>query len=78
MKVKRMIKAHASENVIENRDNILINKQTLINTKIIWSECRFCTKENNSSDIETLEKWEAEYFETCGNIFDNPELLEVV
>ncbi len=32
IKVKKIIKAHASENVIENRDNILINKQTLINT----------------------------------------------
>lgn len=32
IKVKKIIKAHASENVIENRDNILINKQTLIST----------------------------------------------
>lgn len=47
-------------------------------TKIIWSECRFCAKENHSSDVETLKKWDGEYFEVCGNIFDNPELLEVV
>ena len=61
-----ILKAHLDENYPED----------ITYTKIIWSECRFCTKENNSSDIEMLGKWDAEYFETCGNIFDNPELLE--
>lgn len=51
--------------------------QDITYAKIIWSECRFCINENHSSNIETLEKWDAEYFEVCGNIFDNPELLEV-
>lgn len=45
--------------------------------KIAWSEGRFCTNENCSDDIETFEKWDADHFEACGNIFDNPELLEV-
>ena len=51
--------------------------QDITYSKIIWSECRFCINENHSSNIETLEKRDAEYFEVCGNIFDNPDLLEV-
>ena len=27
---------------------------------------------------EREDEWDGEYFEVCGNIFDNPELLEVV
>lgn len=46
-------------------------------TRILWNETGFCTNENHSRDIETFEKWDAEHFEVCGNIFDNPELLEV-
>ena len=45
--------------------------------KILWNECRFCVNENYSTDIWTLEEWDAEHFQVCGNIFDNPELLEV-
>lgn len=45
--------------------------------KILWSECRFCTNENYSTDIDALKKWDAEHFQVCGNIFDNAELLEV-
>lgn len=45
--------------------------------KILWNECRFCINENYSTDIETLEKWDAEHFQVCGNVFDNAELLEV-
>lgn len=63
-----ILKAHLDE----------IYPEDITYTKIIWSECRFCTKENYSSDVETLKKWDGEYFEVCGNIFDNPELLEVV
>lgn len=63
-----ILKAHLDENYPED----------ITYTKIIWSECRFCAKENHSSDVETLKKWDGEYFEVCGNIFDNPELLEVV
>lgn len=45
--------------------------------KILWNECGFCINENYSTAIETLEKRDAEYFQVCGNIFDNAELLEV-
>ncbi len=62
-----ILKAHLDES----------SPQDITYAKIIWSECRFCINENHSSNIETLEKWDAEYFEVCGNIFDNPELLEV-
>ena len=44
--------------------------------KIFWNECRFCANENYSTDIWTLEKWDAEHFQVCGNIFDNADLLE--
>lgn len=46
-------------------------------TRILWNETGFCTNENHSRGIETFGKWDAEHFEVCGNIFDNPELLEV-
>lgn len=45
--------------------------------KILWNEYGFCVHENYSTDIEALEKWDAEHFQVCGNIFDNAELLEV-
>ena len=45
--------------------------------KILWNECGFCVNENYSTDIRTLEKWDAEHFQVCGNIFDNADLLEV-
>ena len=45
--------------------------------KILWNECRFCVNENYSTDIDALEKWDAEHFQVCGNIFDNADLLEV-
>lgn len=45
--------------------------------KILWNEYRFCVNENYSTDILTLEKWDAEHFQVCGNIFDNADLLDV-
>lgn len=62
-----ILKAHLDESYPED----------ITYTKILWNECRFCTNENYSMDIETLGKWDAEHFQVCGNIFDNPELLEV-
>lgn len=62
-----ILKAHLDKNY----------PQDITYTKIIWNECRFCTNENHSIDIETLEKWDAEHYEVCGNVFDNPDLLEV-
>ena len=46
-------------------------------TRILWNKTGFYSNENHSRDIETFGKWDAEHFEVCGNIFDNPELLEV-
>lgn len=47
------------------------------NTLTDLNNCGFCVNENYSTDIWTLEKWDAEHFQVCGNIFDNPDLLEV-
>lgn len=46
-------------------------------TRVVWNNNGFCTKEQGSEDISPLDKFDQEYFEVCGNIFDNPELLEV-
>ena len=45
--------------------------------RAVWNNNGFCTKEQGSEDISPLDKFDQEYFEVCGNIFDNPELLEV-
>lgn len=46
-------------------------------TRVVWDNNGFCTKEQGSEDIPPLDKFDQEHFEVCGNIFDNPELLEV-
>lgn len=45
-------------------------------TRVLWHNNGFCTKENHSIDIEPIDKFDQIHFEVCGNIFDNPELLE--
>ena len=44
-------------------------------TRVVWDNNGFCTKEQGSEDIQPLDKFDQEYFEVCGNLFDNPELL---
>ena len=44
--------------------------------RILWCGNGFCSIENGSEDITPIDKFDREYFEVCGNIFDNPELLE--
>ena len=44
--------------------------------RIMWRENGFCSIENGSEDITPINKFDREHFEVCGNIFDNPELLE--
>ena len=44
--------------------------------RVVWNNNGFCTKEQRSEDILPLDKFDQEYFEVCGNLFDNPELLE--
>ena len=46
-------------------------------TRVVWNNNGFCTKEQGSEDIFPLDKFDQENFEVCGNLFDNPELLEV-
>lgn len=46
-------------------------------TKVFWNVNGFYTKESCSIDVHLLDRFEQEYFEVVGNIFDNPELLEV-
>ena len=44
--------------------------------RILWYESGFCSKEKGSEDISPIDKFDQEHFEVCGNIFDNPQLLE--
>ena len=45
--------------------------------QVIWDNNGFYTKEQDSDDISLMDEFDEKYFEVCGNIFDNPELLEV-
>lgn len=45
--------------------------------RIMWHGSGFCSKENGSEDIIPIGKFDREHFEVCGNIFDNPDLLEM-
>lgn len=45
--------------------------------KVVWDMNGFYTKEECSTDLDPLDEFDAEYFEVCGNIFDNADLLEV-
>ena len=43
---------------------------------VLWNKSGFCTKEQGSNDISELGEFDQKNYEVCGNIFDNPELLE--
>ena len=45
--------------------------------QVIWDKNGFYTKEQDSDDISLMDEFDEKHFEVCGNIFDNPELLEV-
>ena len=45
--------------------------------QVIWDKNGLYTKEKDSDDISLMDEFDEKYFEVCGNIFDNPELLEV-
>ena len=45
--------------------------------QVIWDKNGFYTKEQYSDDISMMDESDEKHFEVCGNIFDNPELLEV-
>lgn len=44
---------------------------------VVWREYGWVTVENNSDDSCPLDDFTIKHFEVVGNIFDNPELLEV-
>ena len=45
--------------------------------KVIWHENGWKTEEPGCVNKEYLDEFDAENFEVVGNVFDNPELLEV-
>lgn len=44
--------------------------------KVIWNESGFHSKVKGSEDIEPIDRFDQEWFEVIGNIFDNKDLLE--
>lgn len=45
--------------------------------KVIWHENGWKTEEPGCDDKEYLDEFDTENFEVVGNVYDNPELLEV-
>lgn len=45
--------------------------------RVVWHENGWCTNETGCDDYEKLDDFDSENFEVIGNVFDNPELLEV-
>ena len=45
--------------------------------KVIWHESGWKTEEPGCDNKEYLDKFDTENFEIVGNVYDNPELLEV-
>lgn len=46
-------------------------------TSVVWQKNGWVTIESGSVDREPLDDFDTEHFEVVGNVFDNPELLEV-
>lgn len=44
--------------------------------QVIWYKSGYCTKEQDSVDIEPLDDFTTNNFAVCGNIFDNPDLMK--
>lgn len=45
--------------------------------RVVWHENGWCTNEPDCDDYDELDDFDSENFEVIGNVFDNPELLEV-
>ena len=45
--------------------------------RVMWRNNGFCTHQSYFDDFELLDEFDQNNFEVCGNMFDNPELLEV-
>ena len=60
--------------MVAHLDDAYLEDETYI--RIMWHGNGFYSIENGSIDIMPFDKFDQEHFEVCGNIFDNPELLE--
>ena len=60
--------------MVSHLDDAYPEDETYI--RILWYESGFCSKEKESEDKSPIDKFDQEHFKVCGNIFDNPELLE--
>ncbi len=45
--------------------------------RVMWRNNGFRTHQNGYDDFEILDEFDQNNFEVCGNIFDNPELMEM-
>ena len=45
--------------------------------KVIWNKNGWVTIESGAVNRDPLDDFDTEYFEVVGNVFDNPELMEV-
>lgn len=62
--------------LIGHFDDIFPEDATYV--RVMWHNNGFCTHQNGyDDDYEILEEFDQNIFEVCGNIFDNPELLEL-
>ena len=61
--------------IVGNLDDEYPNDETY--EKVIWHKSGFYTIEQGRDDVIELDDFTEQNFEVAGNIFDNPELLEV-
>ena len=55
-------------------DDIFQDNATYV--RVIWHNNGFCTHQTHRDDYELIDEFDQNHFMVCGNIFDNPELLE--
>lgn len=46
--------------------------------RVMWHNNGFYTRQIDRDDYDPFEELDQNYFEVCGNVFDNPELLQEV
>lgn len=55
-------------------DDIFQDNATYV--RVIWHNNGFCAHQIHRDDYELIDEFDQNHFTVCGNIFDNPELLE--